>query len=137
MLAFARTSHEKRELMGNRGDQKGKDVSAMAAAELIQEAKKTQEQDLEAVNRMKKMVEASEEVGVEANIKLKLQTEQLKNIHVEVDTVNVRRPPEWCLMSTILLCVEEHELISITDDAQLGRTYRHYPQKLVFMQSSN
>jgi hypothetical protein len=89
MLAFSRTSHEKRQLMGDRPEQKGKDVSAMAAAQIIEEAKKTQEQDIEAVNRMKRMVDDSESVGVETNIKLKLQTEQLKNIHVEVDTVNV------------------------------------------------
>mmetsp|Transcript_33422 Transcript_33422/g.65192 ORF Transcript_33422/g.65192 Transcript_33422/m.65192 type:complete len:283 (+) Transcript_33422:72-920(+) len=89
-LAYAKATLEKRELMGDRADkqQEGKDPTSMGAKQLVQEAEKTQQEDLKAVTRMQQMVEDTEDVGVETNIKLKLQTEQMKNIQVDVYSVN-------------------------------------------------
>ena len=53
-------------------------------------AKKTQEEDKEGILRMHRMVNDSEEIGIATNVKLKTQTEQLKNISVDVATVQVR-----------------------------------------------
>ena len=53
-------------------------------------AQKTQEEDKEGIARMQRMVHESEEIGVATNIKLKMQTEQLKTIGVDVATVQAR-----------------------------------------------
>jgi pyruvate/2-oxoglutarate dehydrogenase complex dihydrolipoamide dehydrogenase (E3) component len=53
-------------------------------------AQKTQEEDKEGVLRMQRMVQQSEDVGIATNVKLKTQTEQLKNIGVDVANVNAR-----------------------------------------------
>jgi len=84
-LNYAAAQAEKEELVGDRPEKKGPDHRN--AEELIEEAKKTQAQDSKAVLRMQQMVNDSEMAGVETNIKLKQQTEQLKNIHVDVNTV--------------------------------------------------
>jgi len=39
---------------------------------------------------MQRMVQQSEDVGIATNVKLKMQTEQLKNIGVDVANVNAR-----------------------------------------------
>ncbi len=53
-------------------------------------AQRTQEEDKEGIARMQRMVHESEEIGVATNIKLKMQTEQLKTIGVDVATVQAR-----------------------------------------------
>ncbi len=53
-------------------------------------AQKTQEEDKEGILRMQRMVQQSEDVGIATNVKLKTQTEQLKNIGVDVANVNAR-----------------------------------------------
>jgi hypothetical protein len=55
-LEFAKQQLEKRELMGDRAEQEAKNVSNMGAMEIIQEAEKTQQEDLKAVVRMQQMV---------------------------------------------------------------------------------
>lgn len=86
-LDFAKNQLEKRELMGDRPEKAAKDVNNMGAMEVIKEAEKTQQEDLKAVVRMQRMVEDTEDVGLETNIKLKLQTEQMKSINNDVYSV--------------------------------------------------
>mmetsp|Transcript_39500 Transcript_39500/g.104977 ORF Transcript_39500/g.104977 Transcript_39500/m.104977 type:complete len:86 (+) Transcript_39500:621-878(+) len=79
---------EKSELMdGNTAN--GKNVEGMSAAQLIEEAKKTQQQDAVALDGMIRMVDNSEEIGVQTNIKLRAQTEQIKAINEDVSKVQV------------------------------------------------
>ena len=98
-LEFAKNTLEKRELFGDAAEKKaaGMDIGSMEAKQIIAEADKVQQDDLKAVRRMQQMVEDTEEVGVETNIKLKMQTEQLKNIQIDVYSVNVRLPAPWIL----------------------------------------
>jgi len=91
-LTFARSMAEKSELMdGNTAN--GKNVEGMSAAQLIEEAKKTQQQDAVALDGMIRMVDNSEEIGVQTNIKLRAQTEQIKAINEDVSKVqaNMKR----------------------------------------------
>eukprot|EP00277_Geminigera_cryophila_P019204 CAMPEP_0179460010 /NCGR_PEP_ID=MMETSP0799-20121207/43189_1 /TAXON_ID=46947 /ORGANISM="Geminigera cryophila, Strain CCMP2564" /LENGTH=316 /DNA_ID=CAMNT_0021262091 /DNA_START=71 /DNA_END=1021 /DNA_ORIENTATION=+ len=88
-LNFVKSSVEKEELMSG-GSLKASESDGKSAQELIEMAKKTQGEDKEGVTRMQRMVMQSEEVGVATNIKLKTQTEQLKNISVDVSTVQAR-----------------------------------------------
>mmetsp|Transcript_56152 Transcript_56152/g.114831 ORF Transcript_56152/g.114831 Transcript_56152/m.114831 type:complete len:279 (-) Transcript_56152:365-1201(-) len=86
-LNYAATVAEKEALVGDR-PAKPEGPNARNAAELIEAAKETQEKDAMAVQRMNKLVADSEVAGIDTNIKLKQQTEQLKNIHADVNTVS-------------------------------------------------
>ena len=64
-------------------------------------AQKTQEEDKEGILRMQRMVQQSEDVGIATNVKLKMQTEQLKNIGVDVANVNARMKDAHKLLNQI------------------------------------
>ena len=59
------------------------------AQQLIKDAKSTQSQSIAAVNRMQVLVNESEDIGINTNAKLKIQTEQMGNIKSDVDKVQV------------------------------------------------
>jgi len=98
-LNYAATVAEKEELVGDRPERSGPDHRNAGA--LIEDAKKTQEQDAAAMQRMQQMVNDSEMAGVETNIKLKQQTEQLKNIHLDVNTVGANMKTAEKLLNQI------------------------------------
>ena len=54
------------------------------------------------------MVAESEEVGVATNIKLKTQTEQLKNISLDVATVEASMKDANKLLRQVCVCVRAH-----------------------------
>uniref|UniRef100_A0A7S0NDW1 t-SNARE coiled-coil homology domain-containing protein n=1 Tax=Hanusia phi TaxID=3032 RepID=A0A7S0NDW1_9CRYP len=89
-LNYAKSLVEKAELMGDRDQNPTSAADGKNAKELIEMAKQTQVTDVEAMMRMQRMINESEETGMETNIKLKTQTEQLKNIHADVHTVSAR-----------------------------------------------
>ncbi|EKX38059.1 hypothetical protein GUITHDRAFT_165311 [Guillardia theta CCMP2712] len=89
-LNYAKSLVEKAELMGDKGQNPPSAADGKNAKELIEMAKQTQATDVEAMMRMQRMINESEETGMETNIKLKTQTEQLKNIHADVHTVSSR-----------------------------------------------
>mmetsp|Transcript_57355 Transcript_57355/g.119941 ORF Transcript_57355/g.119941 Transcript_57355/m.119941 type:complete len:326 (-) Transcript_57355:2-979(-) len=91
-LVFARTMAEKEALM--EGSTAGpKPGEGLSAAQLIEEAKKTQAEDSAALDRMARMVDDSEAIGVQTNVKLKVQTETMKSINDDIHTVqsNMKR----------------------------------------------
>lgn len=92
-LVFARTMADKAALMEGNTAEARAPGEGLSAAQLIEEAKKTQEQDSAALDRMARMVEDTEEVGIQTNVKLKAQTEQMKNINDDINTVaaNMKR----------------------------------------------
>ena len=69
---------------GERGGLALRSVDDMTAGEIIQEAAKTQDQSLASVQRMKQQIADSKQVGAETAQKLKGQTEQLKNIDLDI-----------------------------------------------------
>jgi adenosylmethionine-8-amino-7-oxononanoate aminotransferase len=56
----------------------------MSAQALIKKGAQIQEQSLASTQRSKRMIEDSRAVGIEASVKLKQQTEQLRNIDEDV-----------------------------------------------------
>ena len=98
-LNFVKSSVEKEDLMSG-GTKKDEELDKKSAKELIEMAQKTQEQDKEGVKRMQQMVQDSEAIGIATNIKLKMQTEQIKNVQVDVATVQV------CVC--VCVCVHKH-----------------------------
>jgi 3-methyladenine DNA glycosylase AlkD len=63
----------------------------MSAQALIQKGVQIQEQSLASTTRSKRMIEDSRAVGIEAATKLKMQTEQLRNIDEDVMKVRPAR----------------------------------------------
>eukprot|EP00327_Prymnesium_parvum_P003631 CAMPEP_0182844862 /NCGR_PEP_ID=MMETSP0006_2-20121128/27002_1 /TAXON_ID=97485 /ORGANISM="Prymnesium parvum, Strain Texoma1" /LENGTH=242 /DNA_ID=CAMNT_0024974859 /DNA_START=509 /DNA_END=1237 /DNA_ORIENTATION=+ len=59
-------------------------IEEMTAGEILEVASKTQDQSLASVNRMKQRIEESRQVGTETAETLRGQTEQLKNIDVDI-----------------------------------------------------
>jgi len=59
-------------------------IEEMTPAEILEVAGKTQDQSLASVNRMKQRIAESKVVGAETAEKLRGQTEQLKNIDVDI-----------------------------------------------------
>ena len=59
-------------------------VDEMSTQEVIQEASKVQDASLNKVKRMQQTVEESRQVGAATAIRLKGQTEQLKNIDTDI-----------------------------------------------------
>ncbi len=91
ILALKSKGSERAELFGARLDKEhdnsngdGKD-----AQQLIKDAKSIQTQSMAAVNRMQMLVSESEEIGINTNAKLKIQTEQMGTIKSDVDKVQV------------------------------------------------
>ena len=82
---------ERLELFGPRTD-KEKGIANgenKDAQQLIKDAKSVQSQSIAAVNRMQSLVNESEEIGINTNAKLKIQTEQMGTIKSDVDKVQV------------------------------------------------
>ena len=101
-LNFVKSSVEKEELARGGSKEAGSaGHEVKEAKQFIEMAQKTQEEDKEGVKRMQRMVMESEEVGVATNIKLKMQTEQLKNIGVDVATVQARMKDANKLLNSI------------------------------------
>lgn len=59
-------------------------IDEMTAHEILDVASKTQDQSLASVNRMKQRIEESKQVGTATAEQLRSQTEQLKNIDVDI-----------------------------------------------------
>lgn len=59
-------------------------IEEMTPGEILEVAGKTQDASLASVNRMKQRIEESKQVGAETADKLRSQTEQLKNIDVDI-----------------------------------------------------
>lgn len=59
-------------------------VDEMTTQEVLQEASKVQDQSLSAVERMKRQIQESKEIGATTAVRLKGQTEQLKNIDTDI-----------------------------------------------------
>jgi len=59
-------------------------IEEMSPAEILEVAGKTQDQSLASVNRMKQRIAESKQVGSETAEKLRGQTEQLRNIDVDI-----------------------------------------------------
>ena len=78
---------------GSGGEGGPKDINEMTAGEIIQEGAKIQDKSKAAVDRMKRQIEESKQVGAETAQKLKGQTEQLKNIDQDIMKVksNLKR----------------------------------------------
>jgi len=70
-----------------------RDINDMSASEIIQEGAKIQDKSKAAVDRMKRQIEESKQVGADTAQKLKGQTEQLKNIDQDIMKVksNLKR----------------------------------------------
>ena len=68
-------------------------MDEMTSAEIIQEGAAIQDKSKAAVDRMKRQIEESKQVGAETAAKLKGQTEQLKNIDQDIMKVksNLKR----------------------------------------------
>ena len=68
-------------------------MDEMTAGEIIQEGAAIQDKSKAAVDRMKRQIEESKQVGAETAAKLKGQTEQLKNIDQDIMKVksNLKR----------------------------------------------
>ena len=78
---------------GSAGEGASRDINDLAAGEIIQEGAKIQDKSKAAVDRMKKQIEESKQLGAETAQKLKGQTEQLKNIDQDIMKVksNLKR----------------------------------------------
>lgn len=78
---------------GSAAEGGAKNVDEMTAGEIIQEGAKIQDKSKAAVDRMKRQIEESKQVGAETAQKLKGQTEQLKNIDQDIMKVksNLKR----------------------------------------------
>jgi SNARE protein len=63
-------------------------VDEMTTQEVLDEAGKVQSQSLSAVERMKRQIEESKQVGAATAARLQGQTEQLKNIDVDIQKVS-------------------------------------------------
>jgi chromosome segregation ATPase len=70
-----------------------KNVDEMTSGEIIQEGAGIQDKSKAAVDRMKRQIEESKQVGAETASKLKGQTEQLKNIDQDIMKVKSNLKP--------------------------------------------
>jgi len=91
-LQWAKSESDRAELLGGSAGGAG-DVDAMSAQQVIAKAARVQESTLESTNRSKRMIEESKAVSSEASQKLKVQTEQMKNIDADIMRVesNLKR----------------------------------------------
>ena len=96
----------------------------MTAGEIIQEGAAIQDKSKAAVDRMKRQIEESKQVGAETAAKLKGQTEQLKNIDQDIMKVksNLKR-------ADLLLRAFMRKIISVSSSSSKSVLKLEQPQR--------
>lgn len=90
-LQWAKNESDRAELLGGPSGEGG--VDGMTAQQVIAKAASVQESSLASTGRSMRMIEQSREVGTAAAQKLKVQTEQMKNVDADIMRVesNLKR----------------------------------------------
>eukprot|EP00736_Rhodelphis_marinus_P004440 Rmarinus@m.8277 len=110
-LNWAKTAGDKKDLLEGRDAAPTEKLTGKA---LIEYGKKVQDESLDSLARSKALVAESENIGTETAVKLKEQTEQLKQIHEDVQKIEsnlkqadklIRRFMRRMMTDKIVLCL--------------------------------
>eukprot|EP00735_Rhodelphis_limneticus_P002442 TRINITY_DN13311_c0_g1::TRINITY_DN13311_c0_g1_i1::g.12666::m.12666 TRINITY_DN13311_c0_g1::TRINITY_DN13311_c0_g1_i1::g.12666 ORF type:complete len:290 (+),score=51.61,sp/Q9LNH6/NPS12_ARATH/27.56/1e-18,V-SNARE_C/PF12352.3/5.7e+03,V-SNARE_C/PF12352.3/3.5e-07,Sec20/PF03908.8/9.1e+02,Sec20/PF03908.8/8.6e-07,V-SNARE/PF05008.10/1.5e-05,V-SNARE/PF05008.10/5.8,SNARE/PF05739.14/1.1e+03,SNARE/PF05739.14/0.00015,RVT_thumb/PF06817.9/0.021,Tropomyosin/PF00261.15/54,Tropomyosin/PF00261.15/0.012,T4SS/PF07996.6/ len=110
-LNWTKTANEKAELFEGKEVQ---DPQNLSAKQMIDYGKKIQDESLDSLARSKKLVAESQQVGTDTAAKLKEQTEQLKQIHSDVERIEsnlkqadklIRRFMRRMMTDKLVLCM--------------------------------